>query len=116
MKMDGGNTATNAFICLLTIPESGHVILSNQLTGISALAQAVIKAEWEYGQVCMLFRMGKPTHFVPLGMTHIKVFGSICITIKNGVLDSAQAGQGGLETAIRKLNNPNLRLVVIWNQ
>ena len=59
------------------VPESGHVILPSQLTGISGLAQAVFKAEWEYGQVCMLFRMGGPTHFVPLGMTHIRVFGSI---------------------------------------
>ena len=42
-----------------------------ELTGISGLAQAVFKAEQEYRQCCMLFRMGKPTHFIPLGMTQI---------------------------------------------
>ena len=69
------------FHILLTVPESGHVILPSQLTGISGLTQVVFKAEWEYGQCCMLFRMGKPTRFVPLGMTEIRVFGS---TIKDG--------------------------------
>ena len=65
------------FCMLLMVPKSGHVILPSQLTGISGLTQAVFKAEQEYGQCCMLFRMGKPTHFVPLGMTEIRVFGSI---------------------------------------
>ena len=78
---------------LLMVPESGHVILPRQLTGISGLAQAVFKAEQEYGQCCMLFRMGKPTHFIPLGMTEIRVFGSIVPQSRMGTR-SAPAGQG----------------------
>ena len=41
----------------------------------------------------MLFRMGKPTHFVPLGMTEIRVFCSIVPQSRMGTR-SAQGGQG----------------------
>ena len=63
---DGWREYCNKCFCILSmVPKSGHVILQSQLTGISGLAQAVFKAEQEYGQCCMLFRMGEPTHFVP---------------------------------------------------
>ena len=82
------------FHILLTVPKNGHVILPSQLTGISGLTQTVFKVEQEYGQCCMLFRIGEPTHVIPLGVTEIRVFGSIVPQSRMGS-KSAQVGQGG---------------------
>ena len=76
------------------VPESGHVILPSELTGVSGLTQTVFKAEREYGQCCMLFRMGEPTHLVPLGMAAIRVFGSV-IPQSRRSSTTLQVGQDG---------------------
>ena len=78
---DGWQEYHSKYFCfLLLVPESGHAILPSQLTGISSLAQVVFEVKREYGHCCLLFKMGDPTHFVPLGMTYIGVFGSIVCT------------------------------------
>ena len=66
---------SKCFCVLLQMPEGDHIILPSQLR-ISSLVKAVFKTKWEYGQCCLLFRMGEPSCFVPLGLTNIKVFGS----------------------------------------
>ena len=76
MKMDGGNTTVNVSMCCCRCLKGDHVILPSQLTGISSLAKVLFESKWEYGQCCLLFRMGEPSPFVPLGMTNIRVFGS----------------------------------------
>ena len=68
---------SKCFHLLLLVPESGHAILPSQLTGKSSLAQVVFEVKQEYGYCCLLFKMGDPTCFVPLGMTYIRVFSSI---------------------------------------
>ena len=76
------------------MPESDHVFLPSQLMGISSLAKAVFKTKQEYGQCCLLFRMGEPSSFVPLGMTNIRVFGSSASQFQTSMV-SASAGTSG---------------------
>ena len=83
---------TKCFCSLLIVPESGHVILPSELTGVSGLTQMVFKAEREYGWLCMSFRMGDPTHLTPLNMTRIRVFGSL-VPHSGRVVSTSQVGQ-----------------------
>ena len=85
---------SKCFCVLLQMPEGDHIILPSQLMGISSLAKAVFKTKWEYGQCCLLFRMGEPSHFVPLGMTNIRVFGSSASQSQTSMV-SASAGTSG---------------------
>ena len=81
------------------MPEGDQVILPSQLTGMSSLAKAVFETKWEYGQCCLLFRMGEPSHFVPLGMTNIKVFGSPALQSQTSMV-SASAGTSGSKCTV----------------
>ena len=85
---------SRCFCVLLQMPEGDQVILPSQLMGISSLTKAVFETKWEYGQCCLLFRMGEPSHFVPLGMTNIKVFGSSALQSQTPMV-SASAGTSG---------------------
>ena len=76
------------------MPEGDHVILPSQLRGISSLAKAIFKTKWEYGQCCLLFRMAEPSHFVPLGMTNIRVLG-FSASQSQTYMVSASAGTSG---------------------
>ena len=67
---------SKCFCILLQMSGGGHVILPSQLTGIPSLAKAVFEIKQEYGPCCLLFRSGEPSHFVPLNMMNITVFGS----------------------------------------
>ena len=60
---------SKCFCSLLIVPESGDVILPNELTSLPHYMQVVFKVEREYGPCCMLFKMAQPTG--------IRVFGSL---------------------------------------
>ena len=101
--MDGAVLHQN-FHSLLIVPESGHVILPSELTGVSCLTERVFKAEREYGQCCMLFRMGK-THWISMpryGRNQSLWF--CCTTIKEEFYLFV-SWTGWSETSISKLNS-----------
>ena len=82
---------SKCFDSLLMVPESDDVILPNQLTSLPHYTQVVLKAEREYGQYCLLFKMGQPTHLIPLGMTGFRVF--VILLAKTG--RSSRTSQAG---------------------
>ena len=90
---------SKCFHVLLQMPEGDNVILPSQLMGISSLAMAVFKTKWEYGQCCLLFRMGEPSHFVPLGMMNIRVFGSSASQSQTSIV-SASGGTSGSKHSV----------------
>ena len=64
---------SNCLRSLLVVPENGDIILPAELTRLPHYVTVVFQAEREHGPCCMLFKMGQPTRFIPLGMSGIRM-------------------------------------------
>ena len=49
---------------------------------------------WEYGPCCLLFKSGKPSHFVPLSMMDITVFGSSALQSQMSMVQTPAVASG----------------------
>ena len=67
---------------------------AKSVDGDIQFCQAVFKTKWEYGHCCLLFRMGEPSHFVPLSMINIMVFGPSASQSQTSMV-STSAGTSG---------------------
>ena len=90
---------SKCFCILLQMSGGGHFILPSQLTGICSLAKAVFEMRWEYGPCCLLFKSGKPSHFVPLSMTNITVSGSSASQSQSSMVQTPAVASGSRQSA-----------------
>ena len=85
---------SKCFHVLLQMSGGDHVISPSQWTGMCSLAKVVFEMRWEYGPCCLLFKRGDPSHFVPLGMTNITIFGSSAPQSQTSMLQAPAVASG----------------------
>ena len=104
------------FHVLLQMSGSSHVILPSWLTGMPSLAKAVFKMRWEYGPCFLLFKSGKPSHFVPSSMTNITVSNSSTPQTQSSMLQIPAVASGSRQSSESSSSRfqANSHLALTW--